>query len=166
MPKTLLWAWAALVAALYAVLAYGSYVTLPSLTDGLLGFDMQIFGMNKDEAVAYERALTEAGRAYYLDWLRPLDSVFIVVLTGFLLALSWTFKGVLGGLGAVAALAYAGFDWLENSLVADVMTYGSKETLSDIGFIAKTTTAKFVSLGLAIIALSLAFNRRRSHAQR
>lgn len=161
MPKTALRVWAAVAAALYAALAYGSYVTLPALAGGILGFDMRPLGMKEAEGLAYLEAMSKAGREYYLDWLKLLDTAFIMTLTGFLLAQSWRLKGLVGGVAAIAALAYAGFDLLENAHVASLVSLefenGEIAMIEDIGAL---TRGKFASLGAAAVVLILAWKGR------
>ncbi|WP_298260382.1 hypothetical protein [uncultured Litoreibacter sp.] len=163
--NALLWALAALAAALYGALAYGSFVTMPSLAGGILGFDMRPFGMSGARGGIYLSAMTEAGRDYYVNWLKPVDTVFIGTLTTLLLLLAFKLRRWRGWLIAVSASAYAAFDLLENLLVSSLITHGAKSSTSDfVQTIAMFTTGKFLSLAIALIALKLAW--RSAHAQR
>ncbi|MEP3348029.1 MAG: hypothetical protein ABJN34_03455 [Litoreibacter sp.] len=164
-PKSLLWAWAVVTGALYCVLAYGSYVTMPSLAGGIAGFDMQPFGMSGEQGIAYLAAMTEEGRDYYLNWLKPVDTAFIAALSALLLLLAIRIKGWSGGITGLSALAYASFDLVENLLVSSLITHGTKSDTADfVETIAMFTTAKFLSLGVVGVALIIGW--RRSNAQR
>lgn len=163
--RTALKLWAVATALLYALLAYGSYVTLPSHAGGMLGFDMRPFGMSGAEGVAYLDALTEAGRRYYADWLKPLDTVFLISLTLLLMALARRQKGFLAVLAGIAALAYGCFDLVENTLVADMMMSRTETgQIQAIAQIAGITMAKFASLALAALLLLVGWRRRTAHA--
>ena len=149
-----------MVAALYALLAYGSYVTLPSHAGGMQGFDMRPLGMSGADGMAYMAAMTEAGRDYYLNWLEPLDFAFIVALTGLILTLCWCFRGLSGGLAAVGVVSYALCDLVENTLVSSLMAFGSTSGAGEtIAAIATVTTGKFASLVVAAIALAVAWRQ-------
>ncbi|PTX54261.1 hypothetical protein C8N43_3074 [Litoreibacter ponti] len=165
-PKPLLWTWAALTAALYAVLAYGSYVTLPSHAGGMLGFDMRPLGMGGAEGVAYLDALTPAGRLYYTNWLKPLDTVFLIALALLILGAASRVRGVVGLVAAGAALAYAAFDLIENQAVTALMVPRVETGYAEFidGF-RWATQAKFASLAVAGPALCLGgLKGRRAHA--
>ena len=166
-PKSLLWAWAVATAALYGVLAYGSYVTLPFLARGTLGFDMRPLGMPVDEAESYLTDMWWRAGVYYTDVLRPLDTAFIAALSVLAIAVAMRLGGRLAVPSIVFALAYAGADLLENYYVGLVMAPGSTSTGDwpiDLGLITIATRTKFATL--ILMALFLLIQWRRSHAQR
>ena len=164
-PKPLIWAWAVVTVALYGVLAYGSYVTLPSFTGGILGFDMRPFGMPFDIAKPYIVNLTSDARGYYFGVLRPLDTAFIVALVLLAVALAQRFGGKLFWLSLGAAFLYGAADVLENRLVGIAMLDGFHlivpETFDKISLFTKLKFA-----GLVLMASSLLIQWRRSNAQR
>ncbi|WP_139229788.1 hypothetical protein [Litoreibacter janthinus] len=160
MPKPLLWAWAVTTAALYGVLAYGSYVTMPSLAGGMLGFDMRPLGMNASDGATYMAAMTDAGRLYYLTWLKPLDTAFIAALVVLGVALSRTFDGRLLWMSVVAALVYGVMDLAENQMVASLMKEAQGGSDPEFALIAWATRSKFAAI--AVMALTLLAQWRRS----
>ena len=164
-PKPLLWAWAVATAALYGVLAYGSYVTLPSLAGGVLGFDMRPLGMPVDLAAPYIQGLTSAARDYYFGTLRPLDTAFIAALVMLSSALARRFGGRFFWLSFGAALVYGASDLIENRLVGEAMAV-SFQTEAAAHFEAITFATRIKFAALALLVASLVFQWRRSHAQR
>ncbi|TDT74223.1 hypothetical protein BDE40_3011 [Litoreibacter halocynthiae] len=164
-PKSLLWAWAVATAALYGVLAYGSYVTLPFLARGILGFDMRPFGMPFDIAEPYIVNLTSDAQGYYFGVLRPLDTAFIVALVLLAVALAQRFGGKLFWLSLCAAFLYGAADFVENWLVGLAMGDGF-HLIAPEAFekIAQFTKLKFAAL--VLMAASLLLQWRRADAQR
>lgn len=101
-------------------------------TGGLLPFDVRPFGYSEAEARTFLMALSGLGRAFYLGPQQWIDTVFpglLAVTLGF--AIAWVgrdWNGVLRAGFILAAFLGAGFDYLENHLVANML----RESVADL----------------------------------
>lgn len=164
-PKPLIWALAATTAALYAVLAYGSYVTVPSLAGGVLGFDMRPMGMPVEVGQLYLQNMTSAAKDYYSGRLWPLDTAFIAALVTLVIVVSTRIGGRLCMVTAMLAMGYGIVDFQENRLVLEAMQLSvDVSVLAYLNAIRWITSLKFVAL--LLVGASLITQWRYTHAQR
>lgn len=153
------------MAAIYALLAYMSYIKMPSLTGGVLGFDMRPLGMSNDIAAAYISDLTTPARDFYFNVLRPVDTTFIIAFCVVLYRLASTLGGRLFWLTIGAVILYAIADFSENRAVGIVMKPAfHMDGFAPFEMIALMTRIKFGALIIA--AVSLFFQWRSSNAKR
>ncbi|OYU37939.1 MAG: hypothetical protein CFE33_17890 [Pseudorhodobacter sp. PARRP1] len=129
-----------------AALAYGvwQYFAAQVYVGDLPPFDLHLYSF--DEARTYLAGLTPAAKAIYLGPLHQADTVLLLALSATLMLPVRR----LGWLWCLPALAYAGFDLLENDFVASLLRNGLHE-IGEVAMLGIVTGAKFAALGLAVI---------------
>ncbi len=141
---------------LSAALAYGVLVLgfAPRVeAGGLLPFDLRPLGYSPDEARAFLRALTPAGKAAYLGPVRITDTIFPILFT---LTLCLPLRR---WLWALPALAYGLLDLAENMAVAGVLRAGPDGAEGAMRVASALTVAKFGALAVAVILAGYALWR-------
>jgi hypothetical protein len=119
---------------------YAAQVTVGDLPP----FDLRLYAYK--DALAYLGRLTDAAKAVYLDRLHWADLGFMLALTATLVVAVWP----MGWFWALPALAYLGFDLLENAMVAGFLRRGIFE-VGEIATLSLITGAKFGFMVLAAI---------------
>jgi len=167
------------LAALALYVAMGVY-TLPYLAaeaGGLAMFDVRPFGYTHEEAVAYLRALSPRGRAFYLNVQHPIDTAFPPVLalaTALAIAaltrpgnpralhVPWAARFIL--LFVVCPLM-ALLDLAENRMVAAMLRSDPAQidaSLTSLASVATVAKSAAVTVGLsAVVVLGVTAWRRR-----
>ena len=112
----------------YLSMVFWSLPFIAGQAGGLAPFDMRPTGYSVTEARAFTQALTEEGRAFYLDVQHKLDFAYpallaMVLIFGFQLLYRHPWSAVLGILALVAAAS----DYLENYLVAGILQLPAAE---------------------------------------
>lgn len=138
----------------WLAMTFRTFPELRRLSGGLEPFDLRLTGYGTGEASAYLEALGAEGRQYYLTAQQWLDMVFPALLA---LLLGGTLARLVSGpvlwLLAAAALAGAGFDYLENAAVRDMLIRGAA---GDVAIAAsRWTVLKGLGFGVAIAGLLL-----------
>ncbi len=135
--------------------------TLPAITEaagGLMPFDMRPYGYTHTEAVNFLAALTPDGLALYLGPQAWLDRAYPALLGLFL---AWSFLRLGPGtllrvVLVVAALAGAGFDYLENMRVHAMLLagpQGTTETMAQAASLATVLKSGLVTFCLTALLL-------------
>ena len=120
-------------------------------TAGMRPFDLRVTGYSADEARTYLAAMTPAGQALYLGWIRIIDTVIpiLVMLTLCLPLRHWHWAWTL------PALAFAALDLAENSAVARLIRTGAQVDDASVALASALTMTKFAVLAVAV-AVALA----------
>lgn len=151
----LTWGLLGLALAIYLVMALWSMPYIVAEAGGLMPFDMRPTGYDTEQAVAFLGAISDAGRAFYLDTQHVLD-LFYPGLMGAALFLAivqlFAHKGAVMRYGlAVTALIGAGFDYLENARVAAML----RAVVADVeaAEIAAASQATMLKSGFDTVAM-------------
>jgi glucan phosphoethanolaminetransferase (alkaline phosphatase superfamily) len=162
--------------ALYAVMALWSFPLIAENAGGLAGFDLRFFGYSADEARAFLSALSDTGRAHYLGIQHSLDLVYPAVLSLTLVLGVLRFGArlplVVRLVLVLIPLAGAGADYVENVLVAEILTLPVADvTDAMIAQASLVTTLKSMLFAVAIgvtflLAVVFALRRRRNIKRR
>lgn len=162
--------------ALYMAMAFWSFPLIAENADGLAGFDLRFFGYSADEARAFLSALSDTGRVHYISIQHKIDLVYPAVLSLTLVLAVLRFGTrlplVIRLLLVLIPLAGAGADYVENALVAQMLTLPVAEvTDAMIARASLVTTAKSALFALAIgvaflLAVSFSVRRRRNIKRR
>lgn len=150
-PFRLLLAAAGLV---WLAMTFWTFPELRRLSGGLEPFDLRLTGYGAADTMSYLDALGAEGRQYYLTVQQRLDWAFPALLALSLLgALARLVSGPVLWLLSAAALAGAGFDYLENAAVRDMLIRGAA---GDVAMAAsRWTVLKGLGFGLATAGLVL-----------
>lgn len=127
-----------------AALAYGvwRHFAAQVYVGDLPPFDLHVYDV--DQARIYLAGLSLDAKAIYLGPLHRADTVLLLLLAATLIVPVWR----LGWLWCFPALAYAGFDLLENGSVAGLLTQGIREA-GEVDTVTVLTLSKFAALGIA-----------------
>lgn len=141
----------------WLAMTFWTFPELRRLSGGLEPFDLRLTGYGVQEAAAYLQALGEGGRHYYLTVQQRLDWVFPVLLALSLVgALARLVSGQMLWLLAAAALAGAGFDYLENAAVQGLLLQGDEaQEVAIVELASHWTVLKGLGFGVAITGLVL-----------
>jgi len=153
-------------AALFLVLNYINYVSLPPEASGRTLLDLNPLGYSVQSALDWAAGLTQAGRALYLGPITYIDGVFMVALSLSLAALaihltpSWTVARI--GICVFAAI-YLYTDVQEGYLIRQlVLTEGGAGAGAYAAIASLSTKIKFASLAVAAIWLVGLWRKRRT----
>ena len=158
MRRALYWLVFAAGAAVYAAMLLWTLPGIQAAADGLAPFDMRPMGYSHAEAVAFLTALNAQGLALYLGPQKWLDLAYPALLGGFLV---WSFVRLGPGVFpraalVVAAIAAAGFDYLENIRVRAMLLAGPEGTTEAMSWAASlATVAKSGLVAFCLTALLL-----------
>ena len=164
--KTAFWLFLAAMAAIYAVMLLWTLPTITAEADGLTPFDLRPLGYSIDEARAFLAALSDEGRALYLDTQLRLDTVYpVLLMVTLVLATSLlTSPGWLRWLLVAPAVLGMVFDLLENhvtrqmlragagGLTEQLVEQGSRWSILKSGFTTISMTAVLVLLASHFLA--------------
>lgn len=127
-------------------LAYGvwCYYAAQVYVGDLPPFDLHFY--TYDQALAYLAGLSPDAKAIYLGSLHRADTALLLSLAATLILPVWR----LGWLWCLPALAYAGFDLLENGAVSERLIQGIREA-GEVDMVTLLTLSKFAALGIAVI---------------
>jgi len=164
--RLIFWLMFALMLGVYLVMALWSIPKIVADAGGLLAFDLRPTGYSFDEASAFLAALSDEGRAFYLNVQQMLDSaypaLFAVVMV---MAFSYLFAGWPRWVAMALALAGAGFDYMENAAVAVMLRAGDGLNAAMVATASQWTVLKSGAVTLAflalIVGLVMSFMRRR-----
>ncbi len=155
---------AAVVLALWALMVTVTGPAITKAAGGLPPFDLRITGYDLAEAQAFLTRISAPGRDLYLEAQMRLDTLFPVLLGLFL---TWSFVVLYPRLPAialaVAAMAGAGMDLLENARIATLLQ-APEVTVAMVAAASQATVTKWALDGLALTGFALglahAFYRR------
>ncbi len=160
--------WASFVAAgaVYGIMVAWSLPFIAQSAGGLHPFDLRPMGYSFDEAAAFLSALSQEGRAFYLDVQLKLDLLYpallgLMLILGFHMLFGKRLATVLGVLAMVAVAS----DYLENYLVSvmlqrDVALLDANlVALASFWTISKSLANTLCFLALLIGALFWAWRR-------
>ncbi len=152
--RLIFWLMFTVMTGVYLVMAVWSIPKIVADASGLLAFDMRPMGYSFDEARAFIAALSDQGRAFYLNVQQMLDSaypaLFAVVMV---MAFSHLFTGWSRWVAMALALAGAGFDYMENAAVAVMLRAGDGLTEAMVATASRWTVLKSGAVTLALLAL-------------
>ena len=153
--RLLFWLMFFVMLGVYLAMVVWSIPKIAADAGGLPPFDLRPSGYSFSEAKAFIAALSEGGRAFYLNVQHMLDSaypaLFAVVMV---MAFTHLFRRVYRVLAIGLALAGAGFDYLENAAVA-VMLRAGDDRLSEamVATASQWTQLKSGAVTMALLAL-------------
>jgi len=137
-PAAIFWALLALTLALYFVIIFWSLPRISLEADGITPFDMRPGGYDLDEARAFLTALSDTGRHFYLGTQHLLDWVYPALLgMTFAFGFSLLFRGPFLWLLVLLSLSVAGFDWLENLAVSELLR--TNPSVLDVDSVARAS---------------------------
>jgi hypothetical protein len=139
----------------YLIMILWSLPLIAEMAGGAKPFDMRPAGYSFNDAQVFMEAISDSGRAFYLNTQHLLDffypTLFAIVVGIPLLHLTPRY---LGWPLTTIAIAAAIFDHLENSAVAVMLTAGpGKLTESLVSTASFWTLAKSISTTIASLAL-------------
>lgn len=156
--RMVFWTLVAATLAVYTAMVVWSLPRIAAEADGLLPFDLRLFGYTEAEARMFLARLSDEGRRFYLDVQHRLD-LFYPPLAALVLALSfrWLFWARWPGLAVlliIAAVVTAGADALENARVADLLRMAPEAVTAEaIAGASNATLVKGVANILCFTAL-------------
>ena len=154
MMRLMFWLMFAVMLGVYLVMVLWSGPKVMADAGGLMMFDMRPFGYSFDEARAFIAALSEGGRAFYLNVQQMLDSaypaLFAVVMV---MAFNHLFAGWPRWIAMALALAGAGFDYMENGAVAVMLRAGDGLNAAMVATASGWTVLKSGTVALALLML-------------
>ena len=110
-------------AALYLAMVLWSLPEITIEADGLRPFDLRPLGYSAAQAEAFLNALSGEGRVFYAQTQHWLDTLFPALLACWGVWTLWLFyTGPLRWVLIVLAVLGAGFDYAENTAVADLLS--------------------------------------------
>jgi len=152
--RLLFWLMFAAMTGVYMTMALWSIPKIMQDAGGLLAFDMRPAGYSFAEASAFLGALSDEGRAFYLNVQHMLDSAYpalfavVMVMAFKLLFTGWARWGAMA-----LALAGAGFDYMENAAVTLMLRAGGGLTEEMVATASRWTVLKSGAVTLAFLAL-------------
>ncbi|MFC2969266.1 hypothetical protein [Acidimangrovimonas pyrenivorans] len=150
----------AATAALYGAMVGWSLPRIAAAAGGRMPFDMRPAGYTYDDARALLAALDGVTTEFYLDVQQRLDLFYPGMLALALgialwhLTRRWPLWLRLAGLALCAATA--GFDWLENARVAEMLRGGAEALTPEMAAAASRATVVKSALGATAMTLVLA----------
>ncbi len=153
--RWIFWPLLAAMTGIYLTMLLWSLPHLSTMAGGLTMFDLRPGGYSLDEARAVLSALGSEGREFYSEIQQPLDTAFPSLMAIVLsLSLIWLFPRVLALVLSAFAVAGAVFDYLENSVVAVMLSVGP-DGLSEamVTAASRWTVLKSGAVGVVQIAL-------------
>lgn len=141
----------------YAVLVgVGIRKVIPQ-THGLKPFDLRYFGYSYDEAMAYLSVLRFDTAELLLGPVRWLDTSFPALFTATLIGWGWGSSRWASRhiriLTVILPLGYLVLDYLENHLVAKIIT-GIMPTPEQVSLASSVTVGKFICVAACVVMLS------------
>ncbi|OWU85758.1 hypothetical protein ATO6_02255 [Oceanicola sp. 22II-s10i] len=151
--KVVFWVAVLVAAAIYLTMTVWTMPLLMAEGEGLRPFDLRPFGYTSAEAREYLAAITEEGIAVYLGPQHMMDRVYPAVLalmfvTGELIL----FRRWLAAALIAVALIGAGADYMENGLVARLLTENAPGDAL-IGRASLATAVKSICATIGFVAL-------------
>lgn len=151
----------ALTLGIYAVMALWGTPRLIAEAGGLMPFDLRPMGYGVDEARTYLAALSPGGRAFYLDVIGRLDTLFppLLALSFVLVFLRLAPRPWALMLGTIA-VAGAVLDLLENGATAALLR-ADPALVGDaaIAVASRWTVLKWAAIGICLVALLVLLGR-------
>lgn len=149
-------------AGLYLTMVVWSLPYITAEADGLLPFDLRPFGYSVEQAEAFNNALSDEGRVFYLETQLLLDLVFPPMLALLLILVAFVFwQGLARWVIIALALLTVTADLTENMLLAQVLTLFNPRLAEEASFwtIVKSGATSLV-FGLIIVMLATKIWRR------
>lgn len=128
---------------------------------GLMPFDVRPMGYSVAEAQEFVSALSPAGRAFYLGTQHTLDIVY-PALIGLVLVLGvqLLFKAPVSSVLSIIALMASASDYLENYLIASVLSEAGAMVDANLVNVASVlTVSKSVGQTICFVAMFLGAGR-------
>ncbi|MDG2340199.1 MAG: hypothetical protein P8L32_03260 [Paracoccaceae bacterium] len=139
-----------------ALVGVGILKVIPK-TQGLKPFDLRYFGYSYDDAMAYLSVLRFDTAELLLGPMRWLDTSFPALFTATLIGWGWSSSGWASRhirvLTVVLPLGYLVLDYLENHLVAKIIT-GIMPTPEQVSMASSVTVGKFLFVAACVVMLS------------
>ena len=160
--RIIFWALIGATIGIYGIMVLWSLPLITQEADGLLPFDLRPFGYSYDEATAFLNALSEEGRAFYLETQLLLDTAYPALLAASLLWLiRLVFRGQMTRLAlSLIAIAASAADYLENHAIEGLLS--ERASAAEISTASLWTLAKslgdtvvFTALVLGVVMLAL-----------
>ena len=159
--KTAFWLFFAAMTAVYAVMLLWTLPTITAAAGGLTPFDLRPMGYSIEEARAFLAALSDDGRALYLDTQLRIDTVYPVLLmvTLALATILLTSPGWPRWLLIAPAVLGMVFDLLENNVTGRMLrggTEGLTEQLVEQGSRWSILKSGFTTISMTAVIVLLA----------
>lgn len=136
-----------------AMVGLGMWKVVPA-TRGLKPFDLRYFGYSYDDALAYLNVLRFDTAELLLGPIRWLDTSFPALFTATLIGWGWFIAGrasvAMRAITVALPLAYLILDYLENHLVAQIIS-GLLPTAEQVELASSVTVAKFVFVAASLL---------------
>lgn len=125
--------------------------------DGMTIFDSRLAGYDLADAQAFVAALNADQLGIYLGPFRIIDTIFPLLLTGFLWRTIWVGTAAEGTPMRVSAmlgpLLYLVFDLMENAQVAAILQSQGALAPDLVGHASTLTQAKWMCLALSLLVM-------------
>jgi hypothetical protein len=142
----------------YLIMILWSLPKVSELAGGGAPFDMRLGGYSYDDALVFVTAITDTGRDFYLNTQQRLDLFYPALFAATVaIALVHLLPRYWGWASAAIAIAAGGFDYLENSAVAAMLSVEPDAlTQAMVSTANNWTLAKSTSVTIASSALLIA----------
>lgn len=156
--RLIFWLLSAAMLAIYFTMVLWSLPIVAENAGGMMPFDLRAAGYSYAEAQGFLAALSDYGRAFYLNVQHRLDNAYPALMAVVLVfAFVQLYQGVLRWVAIGLAIAGAGFDYMENVAVAVMLrasgAAGDGLTEAMVATASRWTVLKSATVTLALLAL-------------
>jgi len=165
--RLIFWILFALMTGVYLTMVFWSLPIITQASGGLMPFDLRPAGYGFEDVMHLLEAMPEDTKRFYLQVQHKLDSVFPALMAVvFVMAFQRLFHGRAKYIFSVVAVFAAGFDYLENAAVAELLNMSMIDlTRETVKMASLWTLLKSVAVTLVIsallVGLVLAWMRKR-----
>lgn len=165
--RLIFWVLVALMTGVYLTMVFWSLPIITQASGGLMPFDLRPSGYGFEDVMHLLEAMPEDTKRFYLQVQHKLDSVFPALMAVvFVMAFQRLFHGSPKFIFSAVAVLAAGFDYLENAAVAELLNMSMIDlTRETVKMASLWTLLKSVAVTLAIsallVGLVLAWMRKR-----
>ncbi len=142
----------------YAALIGVGVVKVMPATRGLKPFDLRYFGYSYEDALTYLTALTFDTAALLIGPVRWLDTSFPLLFAATLIGWGWLLAKQapdhIKGLTVLLPLGYLSLDYVENHLVAKMIS-GALPSAEQVQMASSVTVGKFLFVVACVLLLAV-----------
>ncbi|MDG1431776.1 MAG: hypothetical protein P8L68_14605 [Paracoccaceae bacterium] len=142
----------------YAALIGVGVIKVMPATGGLKPFDLRYFGYSYDDALTYLSALRFDTAELLLGPVRWLDTSFPLLFAATLIGWGWVLAARapdhIKGLTVLLPLGYLSLDYVENHLVAKMIS-GALPSADQVQLASSVTVGKFLFVAACILLLAV-----------
>lgn len=156
--RLIFWLLSAAMLAIYFTMVLWSLPIVTENAGGMMPFDLRAAGYSHAEAEGFLAALSDYGRAFYLNVHHRLGNTYPALMAVVLVfAFVQLYQGVLRWVAIGLAIAGAGFGYMENAAVAVMLrasgAAGDGLTEAMVATASRWTVLKSATVTLALLAL-------------